>query len=551
MTQSGATPGKSFLIIRAVDLAGTDVLRAAVCIVGAGPVGLSVASVLARAGVDTLLLEAADPAVPPKDLETVRSTGLPYRTAAKRGRGVGGGSLTWNVQTPVGAPYLRLWEMEDLDFEARPGVRDVGWPISRSDLQPFYKDAWSLFGLPPFDPAAEEATEEGLDLHLFRMGPAAAFTEQVPAALGASGCVRIVTGAVVTDVRTDGDEGTVSSLRCVTPSGAQLIVEAKSHIFAAGAIENARLLLASRSRYSCGLGNTYDHVGRYFMEHPHYHSGLVLPTDHRFVAEPSTWDVHEHSGMAVQRKHSLPRAVVESEGLLATTFYLRPRLPEDFAYFNGGGNVDVRRTVALQHWMRALRRGKLPALPWLTDGKAIAALPSAIAYAMAQKRAHRAVKSGHPTRVHPPLMTLGAMAEQVPNRLSRVSLADDQDRFGVPIAELHWCLADIDRRSMARSQELAGPLLAAVLGAPVRSLIGEGTRVWGGSHQMGTTRMAESPRDGVVDADCRVHGMSNLYVAGASVFPTVGMANPTLTAVALALRLGTHISRRMGSRSPA
>ena len=58
---------------------------------------------------------------------------------------------------------------------------------------------------------------------------------------------------------------------------------------------------------------------------------------------------------------------------------------------------------------------------------------------------------------------------------------------------------------------------------------------------MGTTRMSADPAQGVVDADCRVHGMANLYVAGSSVFPTCGSANPTLTIVALALRLAAHL----------
>jgi choline dehydrogenase-like flavoprotein len=539
------------VIIRAVDMPDGTLLRASVCIVGAGPAGLSIASVLARAGIETLLLEAADPALPQRDLESVQVTGLPYNTPAKRGRGLGGGSLTWNIETPVGSPYVRLWELDDLDFEARPGVRDIGWPFGKSELQPYYRDAWALFGLPPLDGATDDIGVDGIDVLPFRMGPAATFSEQLPAALTASDNVRIVTGAVVTEIRTDADEGTVSFLRCATPSGAGLNVEANVHVLAGGAIEIARLLLASRSRHVSGLGNGHDYVGRYFMEHPHYDSGLVLPTDHRLVLEPSSWDVHERSRLAIQRKHQLPRSVVESEGLLATSFYVRPRPPSDVFHFNPGGDLDVRRTEALQRLMRPLERHRLPGRRWLTDFKALARLPQAIAQMTAQKRSHRAVRRGQPTIARAPLMTLRAMAEQLPDPLSRVTLGDKQDRFGMPVARLHWQIGDADRRSMARSQELAGPAIAAVLGAPIRSLIGPETRVWGGSHQMGTTRMAASPRDGVVDADCRVHGLSNLYISGASVFPTVGMANPTLTAVALALRLGTHLTAKAGVRPSA
>jgi choline dehydrogenase-like flavoprotein len=452
----------------------------------------------------------------------------------------------WNIQTPVGLPSLRLWELDDLDFEARPGVRDIGWPISRSDLQPFYSKAWALFGLPPLNPAARDIDEGGLNLQLFRMGPSAAFTEQAPTALKASGCVRTVTGAVVTDVRTDGDADAVTSLQCVTPSGCVLNVKADFFVLATGGIENARLLLASRSSYSHGLGNGHDHVGRYFMEHPHYVSGAVLPTDHRLVVDPSKWDIHEHSGYAVQRKHTLPRSVIVSEGLLATAFYLCLRGTADFVALDAEGNVDVRRTNALQHWKRALHHRRLPPFSWSATFDAVTALPRVLAQAAAQGRARRAFRNGRPTTAHPPLMTLKAMTEQVPSRLSRVSLARETDRFGVPFADLHWRLDDIDLRSIVRSQELAIPRLSAVLGAPVHSLInGARPHIAGGWHHMGTTRMAASPRDGVVDANCRVHGIANLYVSGSSVFPTAGMANPTLTAVALGLRLGAHVVSRL------
>ncbi|HVF83985.1 MAG TPA: GMC oxidoreductase [Sphingomicrobium sp.] len=536
------------MIIDAADLAEGTLLRASVCIVGAGPVGLSVASVLARAGIETLLIEAADPALPAKDLETVQVTGLRYNTPAKRGRGVGGGSLTWNIETPVGSRYVRLWELDDLDFQTRPGVRDIGWPFSKIELQPFYRDAWSLFGLPPLDCTTEHAGVDGIEVLPFRMGPAAVFREHLPAALIASRRVRIVRGAVVTDVRTDVEEESVSSLRCALPSGAQLIFEANLYVLAGGAIEIARLLLASRSRHVSGLGNAHDHVGRYFMEHPHYDSGLVLPNNHRLVLEPSSWDVHERLGLAIQRKHQLPRSVIESEGLLATSFYVRARPPEDVFHVNGDGEIDVRRTESLQRLLRALPGRRLQVRSWLEAFKALPALPQAIAQATAQSRSQGAARSKQPTEAPPPTMTLRAMAEQVPDWLSRVTLGDKRDRFGMPVARLHWRIGDIDRRSMARSQQLAGPHIAAVLGAPVRSLIGSETPVWGGSHQMGTTRMAASPRKGVVDANCRVHGLSNLYVGGASVFPTVGMANPTLTAVALALRLGGLLAAKLLAR---
>jgi choline dehydrogenase-like flavoprotein len=148
-------------------------------------------------------------------------------------------------------------------------------------------------------------------------------------------------------------------------------------------------------------------------------------------------------------------------------------------------------------------------------------------------------------------------AEQAPNPDSRVTLTGERDALGMPRVALDWRLSPIDKRSVRVTMEaLDGELRRLDLGTctPEPWLAEDGPD-WevdplisnhpiGGFHHMGTTRMAASPRAGVVDADCRVHGVANLYVAGSSVFPTGGWANPTLTIVALALRLADHLGRR-------
>ncbi len=138
-------------------------------------------------------------------------------------------------------------------------------------------------------------------------------------------------------------------------------------------------------------------------------------------------------------------------------------------------------------------------------------------------------------------------SEQVPNPESRVTLSDELDAFGVPRARLDWRLTEQDVDTIRRGQMfLAAELARAGLGRmqlPEEEGFGWDQYVLGGHHHMGTTRMALDPRKGVVDADCRVHGIENLYLAGSSVFPTGGFANPTLTLVALAARLADHVRR--------
>jgi len=543
------------MLVNASDLPAGTTLRASVCIVGAGPAGLSVAARLAGAGVDVVLLEAGGGATPHADLETVVSTGLPYDTPAKRGRGLGGGALTWNVRTPVGDRHLRLRELEPLDLQARPGVRETSWPLAEDDLGRAYRDAWALFGLPPAEPDPHDHPDgtgtADHEVRTFRLGPSTPFTRDLPDALARDPLVRVVTGAVATGLRADDGSSRTSSLELASAPGRRTVVEAEVYVLAGGAIENARLLLASTAAAPAGVGNAHDNVGRYFMEHPHYDSGVVLPGDHRLSDRPELWDVHARGGVALQRKQALSSSGLRRHGLLETALFLRTRSPRDVVVVGREG-ADVRRSLAVREWRVALGRGRLPDGARATARDVLASLPQVAWRVPAQSLAWQASRAGRAHVAPPRVMTLRGMAEQLPNPLSRVRLSSTVDVLGMPVAELDWRLTDADWSSMTRAQEVLAPHLERVLGGTVHSLVDpERTQVVGGSHQMGTTRMSSSPRDGVVDPDGRVHGMRNLYVTGASVFPTGGSANPTLTVVALALRLADHLSSRLAATAGA
>ena len=147
------------------------------------------------------------------------------------------------------------------------------------------------------------------------------------------------------------------------------------------------------------------------------------------------------------------------------------------------------------------------------------------------------------------VLALRVQAEQAPNPSSRVTLGTRRDPFGQPVARVDWRSEASDRASIRASQEIVdGAMRAAGLGH-VELILGDENPpalIEGNFHHLGTTRMHVDPARGVVDADCRVHGMRNLYVAGSSVFPTYGCSNPTLTVVALALRLADHLKKQLG-----
>jgi choline dehydrogenase-like flavoprotein len=148
--------------------------------------------------------------------------------------------------------------------------------------------------------------------------------------------------------------------------------------------------------------------------------------------------------------------------------------------------------------------------------------------------------------------------EQAPNPDSRVMLSQQRDALGVPQADLHWQFTELDKRSVATLVDTVNDEFQRLgLGRVTpEAWLSDASTAWpvdptvsnhpiGGFHHMGTTRMAASPQDGVVDDNARVHGIDNLYVAGSSLFPTSGWANPVLTTLALTLRLADHLKAKL------
>lgn len=534
-------------------------VHADVCVIGAGPAGLTVAAELLGSGLRVLVIESGSrrPPVGGEQYASSRSTGLPYPLARSRVRGVGGSANHWDVETPCGGPRVRLRELEELDFEDRPGVRSPGWPISRAVIEPSYRRARELLGLQPLatdddgpltDPAAYDGAGTGTLWHrLFSFAPAATFTEDLPQRLEADPDTTLLTEAVVTELSTAVPGGPVTSAVVRSTTGTTATVTAQVFVLAGGGIENARLLLASRGTSPDGLGNEHGHVGRWFQEHPHYQSGLLVPEDGSLYQRPDAWAVFERAGHPVQRKYSLPREVQQREGLLDTAFWLTPRPAGWLVPMSSSGRRAASGMLAARHVRRMLSTHRTVRQHTRDMAELMRALPLMGTYALRQRHALRSAEAGRPSRT-PLVFSLGAMAEPVPRAESRVRLGADLDAFGVPHAELDCRLGDADADAMRRTHDLLAPSLARVLGAtavpllPPDELPGLG---WG-YHHMGTTRMSARPQDGVVDRDARVHGVPNLFVAGSSVFPTAGSANPTLTIVALAIRLAEVLRAELG-----
>ena len=514
------------------------ILRFDVCVVGGGPAGLTVAEDLAAKGWDVGLFESggAAPERASKQLSRGVHRGLPYfRLDLARSRALGGSSWMWLGETAYWSldGGLRSRPLDRLDFEPRAHVPLSGWPVAYEEIQPWMRRAFERAGL-DFD-VLSEPPAGGLPLDGSVVETCASqfaehdvFRRRIPG-LAARSNVEIVTHATVVEIEADREGSAVQRLRLATGPGTWFAVEARQFVIAGGGIENARILLASPLGRPGAAANRFDQLGRHFMEHLHVESGYFEPAAGIAVEQlfaryrvrlaarqKEIWALRIADG--VQRENGLLNTVTE--------FYPRPRL------FHARGV----RSLAELAWGVRHRSAPEDVGHHVLN---IARQPRAAASA-----AYRAARGTR--RQAPELATLVMTAEQAPNPASRVTVARKRDRFGIPLARLEWSLSPLDYRSIRGTQEIIDAQFRAEKLGHIQEFWGETSptpRIHGCWHHIGTTRMSADPRSGVVDPDCRVHGLPNLWMAGSSTMPTAGAVTVTLTAVALAMRLAARLDQ--------
>jgi hypothetical protein len=291
------------------------------------------------------------------------------------------------------------------------------------------------------------------------------------------------------------------------------------------------VLLVSNRVEKEGLGNRHDLVGRFFMEHPHLESGYFLPSGSHVSIKAYSYSPQRVNNRRVSGLVSLTPETLRREKLVGFSAVLMPRSLSEISQGVASLRVIVR---ALRHWT-------LPDDFVKHLGNVIGDIDDVATVAVEKVSRRREGAVG--------LASLYNRTEQAPNPDSRVTLSNERDPFGKNRVRLAWRLSEIDKRSIRRAHAIIGEELGrAGLGRFHLDL--DESPAWpplliGGFHHMGTTRMHVDPKRGVVNANCQVHGISNLFVAGSSVFPTSGYTGPTLTIVALALRLADHLKRLM------
>lgn len=516
-----------------------------ICLVGSGPAGSVLARELSGTDLRVVLLESGTTArcATADDLNAVENVGYP-RTLdqwAVRNRILGGSSHTWGGRC---APF----DAEDL--EARSWLPGSGWPMALADLDAYLDRSAAPLGLArgrwPSDarfwasagratpgrapdprllrPVLWQYSRDEAETYLYEY---ARFGRSLADRIGAN--VTVVTSATVLRVDPVPSGTAVQAVVFAGPDGQRRSLATRIAVLCSGGIENPRLLLASNTVVPCGLGNARDLVGRYFMDHLR---GPVATFDlaeaARLQARLGRYNVRGHLFRAGLR---LSPELQRSEGLLNAAVWLGEDVAADDPW-----NA-LRR-------LRAREPGAVADLGLVVRGAGLVVRGLGDYFV-----AHNGVPRKYAA------LSLDGMCEQVPDRDSRLSLSERSDRFGTPLPRIDWRVHPDESRSLRRLARLVADeaermgLPAPVLADWVRDGAEMPATFRDVAHPTGTTRMAESPADGVVDADGQVHGVEGLYVAGSSVFPTASHCNPTQMIVALAIRLADHLRAETARRS--
>lgn len=507
-------------------------VQADIAIVGGGPAGLSIAQALIGRRQKVVLLEAGGLAYDAEDqaLYEGENVGLDYYPLdSARLRYLGGSTNHWGGWC---TPY------RDHALEPWPWIPGSGWPISWSEIEPYVLRAAALIGLPPEGWDSDYwATRLGTTTPPFTPGVFGRFTElvrkkrfgpEIGPVLERDPGTTLYLHANLVAIETDPQARAVTGLVTRTRvDGRTLRVRASRYVLACGGIENARHLLLADQVAPGGLGNAHDLVGRYFADHVTFLDSVLLPIDPSL--DVSFFERHRRGNLEVVTQLVLPFETARREGLLRTMLRLEPIY--DPAW-DGTGMSSLRAIRA------AVLAGRMP------DG--LGRHVGNIA-----RHAGEMLGLGWRTLQHGQLpvheLLLRPCVPPAPNRDSRVMLGDTVDRFGLRQVKLDFRLSPVDKRSARHMVEtFAAEAAAAGLGR-VRTAMNDDdsdftdVAIEPGYHHMCTTRMADDPRDGVVDRNCRVHGIDNLYCAGSSVFSSAGDGSPTMMLVALALRLADHL----------
>ena len=529
-----------------------------VCIVGAGPAGITLAKEFIGRKFRVCLLEGGDINLDEDtaSLSEGETVGAPFAPLKDmRRRQFGGMSNVWCIELHQGRTGIRYVDLDAIDFEKRDWIPYSGWPITKDDLIPFYERAHVLCQLGAYNYSTQPwetentprvVTKDGdITSTMFKFGPSNIYSTEYREQIEKSANITTFINANVVEIEADETAQTITRVHAACLTGNRFSVKAKIFILATGGIENARVLLLSNRVQTNGLGNQYDVVGRYFMDHPIVYPGHLYPADNRVFHSMGLYDKRRVNGETVMGRFALSEDTLRREKMMQMSVMLFPRDKK----YKSEAKASVKELVS------AVKLGKVPT-NFFRVMQNIAFNGNDLIADFYQHQIKKELVT--PNLSYGEWSTNGAHrekfvkfeliapSEQAPHPDNRVTLSQKKDRLGCPQVKLTNYWNEVDKESVKRAEAIYAKEFADA-GLGLMKIEGHERQevTMSSHHNMGTTRMNENPRFGVVDANCKVHGISNLFVAGSSVFTTGGFANPTLTIIALSLRLADHVKDKM------
>lgn len=539
-------------------------IEADLCIIGAGPAGLAMALRLDGAPFRVAVLESGGlgPEEASDALSAIASTSrFGDDLAVGAYRAIGGSATRWSIDNGRTKRNVRLTSMTEADFEERPWMEESGWPIPVEALDAYMDRAKAFFGLPqrsflpqdwvdPETPALP-IPEDRIRTRMFMFADADALLSERRRSIERSQNIVVYVHATAMSLERSPDGKTVSSVCVRAGRDHAFSVRADQVILSGGGLWVTQLLLASTAVAGEGLGGGGDHLGRHFNTHPFLYGGKFYPSDPALFAKTKLYDMRFVGETCVMAHLQLTDEALRREKALNMSMMIFPVEKEADAHRalsprqKRGFDALIRMRFALRGQERVRFRHVVDLVCGL-DG-VLKRLVGAILWPKTHigkggwsrldrlDRRYQAYDVFH-------------LAEQGPHPDCRITLSDERDDLGQRRIHIDWRMRPEDSAAMRRAQEIFREELAKAGLGRFEIADHEGGPVFvhvSTNHFMGLTRMAANAQDGVVDPDCRVYGLDNLYIASSSVFPTGGFANPTLSIVALGYRVVDHVLAKM------
>jgi choline dehydrogenase-like flavoprotein len=464
------------------------------CIIGAGAAGISIALQFIATKQNVCVLESGGFEFNARQQELYTGTvegenSDPNYLTKTRLRMFGGSTMHWQG-------YCR--PMDSIDFKRKTWVDHYhGWPIQRASLIPYYDKACEIVQINPFFKEFPESLpfiRKDLDIVSlpFHISPPVRFGKKYRPEIGKAKNISTYLFSNAREFMTSSDNSSIKTLKVVTSAGNVFQVKAKRFILCSGGIENPRILLNSNSSIKQGIGNQHDLVGRYFMTHlPMKGFGKAI------ITSPKAAQITDSLIKPTIHYLSLKEKTKQEKKLLNVGFHLHP----GYKFNTPGRHPDNMRNV-------------LPAFDSLLTGNS-----------------------------NYQIFPILAVAEQRPHPENRIELSSSRDYMGMQKLKLRYQYSQLDLNNIHQSAKIFASEIGRLGLGRVQTVFSDDKipSLSPDDHHMGTTRMNPNPKLGVVDENCKVHGIDNLYIAGSSIFPSCGFANPTLTLIAMALRLTDHL----------